>query len=74
VDDEMEDRGKVSFKVLVDGVAKHTSDLLTGTSPTANVSVDITGGQTLTLQVTDGGDGITSDHADWAEAKLTCNP
>ncbi|MFI6678480.1 NPCBM/NEW2 domain-containing protein [Kribbella sp. NPDC050470] len=74
VDDEMEDRGKVSFKVLVDGVAKYTSDLLTGTSPTANVSVDITAGQTLTLQVTDGGDGITSDHADWAEAKVTCNP
>ncbi|GAB2630278.1 hypothetical protein GCM10009743_00880 [Kribbella swartbergensis] len=74
VDDEVEDRGKVSFKVLVDGVAKYTSDLLTGTSPTANVSVDVTGGQTLTLQVTDGGDGITSDHADWAEAKVSCNP
>ncbi len=74
VDDEMEDRGKVSFKVLVDGVAKYTSDLLTGTSPTADVSVNVAGGQTLTLQVTDGGDGITSDHADWADAKLTCNP
>jgi alpha-glucosidase (family GH31 glycosyl hydrolase) len=74
VDDEMEDRGKVSFKVLVDGVAKYTSDLLTGTSPTADVSVNVTGGQTLTLQVTDAGDGVTSDHADWAEAKLTCNP
>ncbi|WP_165949129.1 NPCBM/NEW2 domain-containing protein [Kribbella turkmenica] len=74
VDDEMDDRGKVSFKVLVDGVAKYTSDLLTGTSPTANVSVDVSGGQTLTLQVTDGGDGITSDHGDWAEAKVSCNP
>ncbi|WP_132149183.1 NPCBM/NEW2 domain-containing protein [Kribbella antiqua] len=74
VDDEMEDRGKVSFKVAADGVVKQTSDLLTGTSPTANVSVDVTGAQTLTLQVTDGGDGITSDHADWADAKLTCNP
>jgi hypothetical protein len=74
VDDEVEDRGKVSFKVLVDGVAKYTSDLLTGTSPTASLSVDVTGAQTLTLQVTDGGDGITSDHADWAEAKVSCNP
>ncbi|MFB6719947.1 NPCBM/NEW2 domain-containing protein [Kribbella sp. NPDC056345] len=74
IDDEMEDRGKVSFKVLTDGVAKHTSDLLTGTSPTANVSVDVTGAQTLTLQVTDGGDGVTSDHADWAEAKVSCTP
>ena len=72
VDDEMEDRGRVSFKVLVDGVAKYTSDLLTGTSPTVPVSVDTTGGQLLTLQVTDAGDGVTSDHADWAEARLTC--
>ncbi|GAA1688512.1 hypothetical protein GCM10009745_36790 [Kribbella yunnanensis] len=74
VDDEMEDRGKVSFKVLTDGVAKHTSDLLTGTSPTATIAVDVTGAQTLTLQVTDGGDGVTSDHADWANAKVTCTP
>ncbi len=44
VDDEMEDRGKVSFKVAVDGVTKYTSDLLTGTSPTVPVSVDVTGG------------------------------
>ena len=75
VDDEVEDRGKVSFKVAVDGVTKYTSDLLTGTSATVPVSVDISAGQTLTLQVTDAGDGVTSDHADWAEAKLTCkNP
>jgi alpha-glucosidase len=53
---------------------KYTSDLLTGTSPTVPVSVDVTGGQTLSLQVTDSGDGVTSDHADWAEAKLSCNP
>ncbi|WP_328989103.1 NPCBM/NEW2 domain-containing protein [Kribbella sp. NBC_01245] len=72
VDDEMEDRGRVIFKVAVDGVVKYTSDLLTGSSPTVPVSVDLTGGQTLSLQVTDSGDGITSDHADWAEAKLTC--
>ncbi len=72
VDDEVADRGKVSFKVLVDGVAKYTSDLLTGASPTVPVSVDTTGGQLLTLQVTDAGDGVTSDHADWAEARLTC--
>lgn len=72
VDDEVEDRGKVSFKVAVDGVVKYTSDLLTGTSPTVPVSVDVSGGQLLTLQVTDAGDGVTSDHADWAEAQLTC--
>ena len=70
----MEDRGKVTFKVLTDGTARYTSDQLTGTSPTATTTVDVTGAQTLTLQITDGGDGNTSDHADWAEPKLTCNP
>ncbi len=74
VDDEVDDRGRVIFKVAVDGVVKYTSDLLTGPSPTVPVSVDVTGGQTLSLQVTDSGDGVTSDHADWAEAKLSCNP
>jgi alpha-glucosidase len=72
VDDEVEDRGKVSFKVAVDGVVKYTSDLLTGNSPTVPISVDVSGGENLTLQVTDAGDGVTSDHADWADARLTC--
>ncbi|HEY3005665.1 MAG TPA: NPCBM/NEW2 domain-containing protein [Kribbellaceae bacterium] len=74
VDDEVADRGRVSFRVAVDGVVKYTSELMTGTSPTAPVSVDVTGGRTLSLQVTDGGDGVTSDHGDWADARLTCNP
>jgi hypothetical protein len=34
--------------------------------------VDVTGGENLTLPVTDAGDGVTSDHADWADARLTC--
>jgi NPCBM/NEW2 domain len=74
VDDEVEDRGRVILKVAVDGVVKFTSDLLSGTSPTVPVSVDVTSGQTLSLQVTDSGDGVTSDHADWADARLSCIP
>ena len=74
VDDEVADRGRVNVKVAVDGVVKFTSDPLTGTSPTVPVSVDVAGGQTLSLQITDGGDGVTSDHGDWADAKLTCGP
>ncbi|MEV6907311.1 NPCBM/NEW2 domain-containing protein [Amycolatopsis sp. NPDC051071] len=30
------------------------------------------GVQVLDLVVTDGGDGVDSDHADWAAAALTC--
>jgi hypothetical protein len=36
----------------------------------ANVNVDIAGAKKLYLVVTDGGDGINWDHADWIEPKL----
>lgn len=60
--------------VRLGGVVKYTSDLLTGTSPTVPVAVDVSGGQTLTPQLTDASVGVTSDYADWAEAHLTCRP
>jgi hypothetical protein len=34
--------------------------------------VDVTGARMLTLRVTDGGDGKNFDHADWADARVTC--
>src|SRR5207253_5203397 len=34
------------------------------------VDVDITGVTKLELRVTDGGDGVTWDHADWADAQF----
>jgi hypothetical protein len=36
------------------------------------VDVDVTGTNRLTLVVTDGGDSIEYDHADWADATITC--
>jgi alpha-galactosidase len=36
------------------------------------LTADVTGAQVVTLTVTDGGDGTTSDHADWADAQITC--
>ena len=38
------------------------------------VSVDLTGARRMILRVTDGGDGIAYDHADWAGAILTLVP
>src|SRR6185503_735029 len=35
-----------------------------------SVSVDLRGVRTLVLNVTDTGDGINYDHADWADAKI----
>ena len=34
------------------------------------VEVDVSGAKVLELRTLDGGDGVTSDHADWADARL----
>lgn len=38
----------------------------------APVNVDVSGVSVLDLRVTDGGDGVDSDHADWAAAAISC--
>lgn len=60
----------VTFRVNVDGVKKWESGVMTCDDTAESVSVDVTGKQTLELVVGDGGNGIASDHADWAEARL----
>lgn len=70
VDDEVAERGSVVFRVLADGELLFDSGTMTGLSPTQSVRVAVTGRQKLELVVTDAGDGIGSDHADWAGAKL----
>lgn len=63
--------GSVEFTVYADEEPVFQSDTLTGIAA-ESVDADITGAEVLTLIVTDGGDGIGSDHADWADARLTC--
>lgn len=36
------------------------------------LTADLAGVDILELQVSDGGDGNDSDHADWAEAPIIC--
>ncbi|PYE55745.1 NPCBM/NEW2 domain-containing protein [Deinococcus yavapaiensis] len=72
VDDEVSGRGKVVYQVFGDGVKLYESAALTGTSAPLPITVNITGKNELKLVVTDGGDGIDYDHADWAAAKVTC--
>ena len=36
------------------------------------LGVDVSGVHTVTLRVTDGGDGKNFDHADWGDARVTC--
>ncbi|MDP2606180.1 MAG: NPCBM/NEW2 domain-containing protein [Deltaproteobacteria bacterium] len=71
VDDEVFGRGSVVFQVWLDGAKQFDSGVVTGVSAVKSINVDVTGKTTLRLVVTDGGDGIGSDHADWADARLT---
>jgi NPCBM/NEW2 domain/Fibronectin type III domain/Right handed beta helix region len=73
VDDEVGSHGSVAFQVWADGVKMYDSGLMTGSSATKTVNVDVTGVSQLQLIVTDGGDNIDYDHADWAGAYLTAD-
>jgi hypothetical protein len=73
VDDEVGDSGSVRFHVLVDGAEVWSSAVLTGAGAGVPVSVPVSGGQQVDLVVDDGGDGNGLDHADWADARVTCS-
>ena len=73
VDDEKQDAGSVVFQVVVDGRKVFDSGVMQGKQPAKNVSVPLVGAEELLLVVTDAGDGISCDHADWADARLIGN-
>jgi hypothetical protein len=72
VDDEVGDRGSVVFQLWNGQTQIYDSGVMRGVDPAKAVSVDLTGVQTLRMVVTDAGDGISFDHADWAQAKVRC--
>lgn len=72
VDDTQGDRGRVDFKVLVDGVERFTGERK-GTDGALPVNVNLQGGSTLQLKVETGPEGNGNDHADWADAKINCS-
>ncbi|MDX1948694.1 MAG: FG-GAP-like repeat-containing protein, partial [Pirellulaceae bacterium] len=69
IDDEVGTRGRARFQVWGDGKLLYERTK-TGADFTSSISLDVNGIQTLKLIVTDGGDGIAYDHADWAGARL----
>ncbi|WSQ08834.1 NPCBM/NEW2 domain-containing protein [Streptomyces sp. NBC_01231] len=72
IDDEVAPYGSVTFTVTADGRTLTTTPVLTGTSQPLPLDLDVTGAQQLHLVIADGGDGNAHDHADWADARLTC--
>jgi PKD repeat protein len=62
--------GELAFEVMVDGISQFTSGNMTNADGGIYVNINVEGANELRLIVTDGGNGIGSDHADWADAKL----
>jgi alpha-galactosidase len=73
VDDEVTStEASVVFEIWADDTKVADSGVLTAESPAKALEADVTGATSLRLVVTDAGDGKDSDHADWADARLTC--
>lgn len=70
VDDEVGTNGSVIFRVWDGSTLLYDSGLMTGSSATKSIDLDVTGKTRITLEVTDGGDNKNYDHADWAGARL----
>lgn len=78
LDDEIRNQtryGSVTFQIWTDGAKVWESKPLSVSSSPASeaVSLPIIGKSTLELRVTDGGDGLEYDHADWGSARVTCS-
>ncbi|HEX8536702.1 MAG TPA: NPCBM/NEW2 domain-containing protein, partial [Cystobacter sp.] len=72
VDDEVGSKGSVVFQVWGDNALLFDSGTMNGVTATRSLNLNLTGRSTLKLVVTDAGDGDNYDHADWANARITC--
>ena len=72
-DEERNPQASIAFKVMADGRELWTSGIMRSGHSPKPVDVDLRGVKVLVLMVTDGGDGINYDHADWADAQIVMN-
>ena len=74
VDDEMYspnfDLVAIVFVVQLDGIEIYRSPSLGIFDVARNIQLNVTGGQTLSLIIEDGGNGNGGDHGDWAGARV----
>jgi hypothetical protein len=70
IDDHQTANGTVVFQVFGDGIKLYDSGIMTATSATKTLAVNTTGVMVLKLVVTDAGDGMDYDHADWGGARV----
>ena len=72
VDGEVGTYGSVRFAVYGDGRLLGYTGVKTGGQAPTRLTVSTGGYLTLELRVTDGRNGVGSDHADWGAATLVC--
>jgi alpha-galactosidase len=72
VDDETGTEGSVSLEVWANGTMLAGSGVTRGTDAAKRVTADVTGLQYVHLAVLPTVDGPRFDHADWADATITC--
>ncbi len=70
VDDAGGPTGSVVFSVWLDGKEAFNSGIVRAGQKPKPISLDVTAVSTLTLAVTDAGDGMQGDHADWLNPSL----
>ncbi len=72
IDDDVNGNPKASVEFIVTGDDKvlFRSGVMKAGTKAQSIDVDVTGVSILRLVVTDAGDGIDYDHADWADAKV----
>jgi len=63
-------RGSVRFAVSAGGAELFRSDVMREGQAPVSVDVPLSGATEIVLSVDDGGDGISCDQADWAEARV----
>ena len=63
--------GSVVFQVFVDEEKRFDSGAMREQDPAKPISIPVSGAQEMRLVVTDAGDGITCDCANWANVRLT---
>ena len=63
-------RGSVVFVVRVGNQERFRSPLMHEGMKPERVEVDLAGATSFILEVSDGGDGISCDQADWADAQV----
>ena len=69
-DDERKGMGSMVFQVFADDKQVFDSGKVVCGDPAIKVDLDLEGVDVLRLIVTDAGDDIHCDHADWADARL----